>query len=90
MDDHEGYGAVYHAYSDDRGRSFSNASRVSDVRFSFPANAPPPPPGTQTGTWIGDYMSVTTVSDNIVVAWSDQRAGLTLSAVYIAVGTPDR
>jgi hypothetical protein len=85
MDDREGYGALYHAYSDDSGRSFSKSERVSDQPFPFP----PPPPVLQPGTWIGDYISVTTVADKVVVAWSDQRAGRPLSAVYSAVGSPE-
>ena len=68
MDDRNGYGAVYHAYSDDRGKTFSENSRVSDQNFSFPGSAPPPPPATQEGTWIGDYLSVTTIHDKVIVA----------------------
>jgi hypothetical protein len=88
MDDRDGHGAVYHAYSDDGGRTFSENARVSDRPFYFPADAPPPPPATQNGTWIGDYMSLTVVHDKVVAAWSDQRAGLGLSAVYAAAGAP--
>jgi hypothetical protein len=88
MDDREGYGAVYHAYSDDGGRHFSKNERVSDRPFPFPSDSPPPPPANQKGTWVGDYLSVTTVADKVVVAWSDQRAGHSLSAVYAAVGSP--
>jgi hypothetical protein len=80
-------GAVYHAYSDDGGQSFSENARVSDRPFYFPADFPPPPPATQNGTWIGDYLSLTLVHDKVVVAWSDQRAGTPLSAVYAAVGS---
>ncbi|MBF0129537.1 MAG: hypothetical protein HQL33_06065 [Alphaproteobacteria bacterium] len=90
MDDRDGYGAIHHAYSDDRGKTFSAATRVSDARFPFPAKAPPPPPGTQDGTWIGDYIGLASVGDRIVVAWSDQRAGPGLSTVYTAVGAPVR
>lgn len=86
MDDRDGSGAIYHAFSDDRGAVFSAATRVSDAKFPFPAKAPPPPPGTQDGTWIGDYLSLTSAGDNIIVAWSDQRAGLSLATVYVAVG----
>lgn len=88
MDDHEGFGAIYHASSDDRGQTFGAPSRVSDAQFPFPAKAPPPPPGTQDGSWIGDYLSLVSVRDAVVVAWSDQRAGPTLSTVYVAVGRP--
>jgi hypothetical protein len=55
MDDREGYGAVYHAYSDDGGRHFSKNERVSDRPFPFPTDSPPPPPANQKGTWVGDY-----------------------------------
>ena len=89
MDDREGYGAVYHAYSDDGGKSFSRNERVSDKSFPFPGDSPPPPPANQKGTWVGDYLSVTTVADKVVVAWSDQRAGTPLSGVYAAVGSPE-
>jgi hypothetical protein len=88
MDDRDGHGVVYHAYSDDGGRTFSENARVSDRPFYFPSDAPPPPPATQNGTWIGDYMSLTVVHDKVIAAWSDQRAGLPLSAVYSAVGAP--
>ena len=87
MDDRNGYGAVYHAYSDDQGKTFSDNSRVSDKIFSFPGSAPPPPPATQEGTWIGDYLSVTTVRDKVIVAWSDQRSGTPKSAIYESVGS---
>jgi len=50
MDDRAGFGAIYHAYSDDGGASFSPSSRVSDQEFNFPTDAPPPPPATQRGT----------------------------------------
>ena len=86
MDDRSGEGAVYHAYSDDEGQTFSTDNRVSDVDFPFPASAPPPPPATQTGTWIGDYHSITTVNGRVVVAWADQRAGTPQTTVYYAVG----
>ena len=86
MDDRNGYGAVYHAYSDDQAKTFSDNSRVSDKNFSFPGSAPPPPPATQEGTWIGDYLSITTVHGKVVVAWSDQRSGAPQSAVYVSVG----
>jgi hypothetical protein len=85
MDDREGYGALYHAYSDDGGRSFSKSERVSDRPFPLP----PPPPVFQQDAWTGDYLSVTTVADKVVVAWSDQRAGTPLSGVYSAVGSPE-
>ena len=87
MDDRNGFGAIFHAYSDDGGKTFSDNSRVSDKNFSFPSSAPPPPPATQEGTWIGDYLSVTTVRDKVIVAWSDQRAGPTQSTVYVSVGS---
>ena len=90
LDNREGRGNVYHTYSDDRGRSFAKETRVSDARFALPADAPPPPPATQNGTWIGDYLSLTTAGDKVIVAWSDQRAGATLSAVYKSVGKPGR
>jgi hypothetical protein len=86
MDDHAGFGAVQHAYSDDGGASFSPSTRVSDQPFRFPASAPPPPPATQDGTWVGDYLALTTVGDVAVVAWSDQRAGAPKSVVQIAIG----
>jgi hypothetical protein len=69
--------------------ALSENARVSDRPFHFPADAPPPPPATQTGDWIGDYLSLTTVGDEVIAAWSDQRgAGTLLSAIYTAVGTP--
>lgn len=80
---------MYHAYSDDGGQSFSKNERVSDRPFPFPSDLPPPPPANQKGTWIGDYLSVTTVADKVVVAWSDQRAGTPLSGVYAAMGTAE-
>lgn len=86
MDDRAGFGAIYHAYSDDAGASFSPNTRVSDRQFRFPADAPVPPPATQNGTWVGDYLSVTTVADVAIVAWSDQRAGTPKSVVQVAVG----
>jgi hypothetical protein len=86
MDDRAGFGAIYHAYSDNAGASFSPNTRVSDQPFRFPADAPPPPPATQSGTWVGDYLSLTTVGDAAIVAWSDQRAGAPKSVVQIAVG----
>jgi hypothetical protein len=86
MDDRAGFGAIYHAYSDDAGASFSPNTRVSDRPFRFPANAPVPPPATQNGTWVGDYLSLTTVADVAIVAWSDQRAGTPRSVIQIAVG----
>ncbi len=36
MDDRTGYGALYHAYSDDHGKSFSKNSCISDEQFSIP------------------------------------------------------
>jgi len=87
MDDRAGFGAIYHAYSDDAGATFSPNTRLSDKTFPFPANAPPPPPATQNGTWVGDYLSLTTVGDLAIVAWSDQRAGTPKSVVQIAVGS---
>ena len=87
MDDRAGFGAIYHAYSDDAGATFSPNTRLSDKPFPFPANAPPPPPATQNGTWVGDYLSLTTVGDLAIVAWSDQRAGTPKSVVEIAVGS---
>jgi hypothetical protein len=87
MDDRSGPGAIYHAYSDDAGQNFSLGTRVSDQQFRFPADAPVPPPATQTGTWVGDYLSVTTAGDVAIVAWSDQRAGTPKSVVQIAVGS---
>jgi hypothetical protein len=86
MDDRDGQGAIYHAYSDDSGASFSVNSRVSDQPFPFPSDAPPPAPANQRGTWVGDYLSLTSVTGKIVVAWSDQRTGPTQSTVYTAVG----
>jgi hypothetical protein len=86
MDDRSGFGALYHAYSDDGGDHFSPSTRVSDTPFAFAANAPPPPPATQDGTWIGDYLSLTTARDQVIVAWSDQRAGNPHSVVQVAVG----
>ena len=87
MDDRAGFGAIYHAYSDDAGATFSPNTRLSDKTFPFPANAPPPPPATQNGTWVGDYLSLTTVGDLAIVAWSDQRAGKPKSVVQISVGS---
>ena len=87
MDDRSGFGAIYHAYSDDGGASFSPNTRVSDQQFEFPPGAPPPPPATQSGTWIGDYISLTTAGERVIVAWSDQRAGRPKSVVEIGVGT---
>jgi len=89
MDDRDGNGAVYHTVSTDGGETFSEVSRVSDTRFPFPALAPPPPPATQDGSWIGNYLSITGVGDEVIVAWSDQRAGLARSSVYAAVGAKD-
>jgi hypothetical protein len=89
MDDSSGFGAIYHAYSDDAGASFSPSTRVSDQQFAFPADAPVPPPATQNGTWIGDYISMTTAGASAIVAWSDQRAGAPKSVVQIAVGNFD-
>ena len=86
MDDRSGFGAIYHAYSDNAGGNFSPNTRVSDQPFAFPAGAPVPPPATQNGTWIGDYISLTTAGDRAIVAWSDQRAGTPKSVVQIAVG----
>src|SRR5262249_32889661 len=74
-DDSSRPGALHHRYSDDSGASFSASTRVSAEPFPFPRSAPPPAPATQGGTWIGDYHAVTSVGDEIVVAWSDQRAG---------------
>ncbi len=87
MDDRDGQAAIYNAYSDDNGASFSTNSRVSDQPFPFPSDAPPPAPANQNGTWIGDYLSITSVADDIVVAWSDQRTGTSQSTVYTAVGS---
>ena len=86
MDDRSGSGALYHAYSDDDGASFSPSSRVSDQPFPFPADAPPPPPSTQNGTWIGDFLSLTTVGDRVITAWSDQRLKTPRSVVFFAAG----
>jgi hypothetical protein len=72
MDDRAGFGAVYHAPSDDAGANFSSSTRVSDRQFRFPADAPAPPPATQNGTWVGDYLSLTTAGGLAIVAWSDQ------------------
>jgi uncharacterized caspase-like protein len=88
MDDRAGFGAIYHAYSDDAGAHFSANTRVSDKPFRFPANAPPPPPATQDGTWVGAYLSLTTIRGRVIVAWSDQRAGTPKSVVQIALGSP--
>jgi len=88
MDDRAGSGAIYHAYSDDAGATFSPNTRLSDKTFAFPSSAPPPPPATQNGTWVGDYLSLTTVGDFVLVAWSDQRAGTPKSVVVIAIGNP--
>ena len=60
--------------------------RISDTPFPFPAKAPPPPPGTQDGSWIGDYIALTSTEETLIVAWSDQRAGPSLATVYVAVG----
>jgi hypothetical protein len=87
MDDRSGSGALYHAYSGNLGASFSASTRVSDEPFRFPRNAPPPAPATQDGTWIGDYHAVTSVGDEIVVAWSDQRTGTAKSVLRVAIGS---
>ncbi|MFN3076948.1 MAG: hypothetical protein ABT940_08740 [Alphaproteobacteria bacterium] len=84
MDDREGFGALYHAFSEDRGVTFSPATRITDAEFTFPKRAPPPPPATQSGNWVGDYISLTSVGERLVVAWSDQRAGPALATVYVA------
>jgi hypothetical protein len=86
MDDRAGFGAIYHTYSDDDGATFSPNTRLSDKTFAFPSSAPVPPPATQNGTWVGDYLSLTTVGDLVIVAWSDQRAGTPKSVVQLAVG----
>jgi hypothetical protein len=86
MDDRSGFGALYHAYSDDGGVHFSADTKISDQSFIFPANAPEPPPATQDGTWIGGYLAVTSAADNVIVAWSDQREGNSKSIVRTAVG----
>ncbi|MBV9633062.1 MAG: exo-alpha-sialidase [Methylobacteriaceae bacterium] len=88
IDDRGGSAALYHVYSDDGGARFSTATKISDAPFIFPADAPPPPPATQDGTWIGDYLSLTTFGKTVVVAWSDQRAGTPKSVVRTSVGTP--
>jgi hypothetical protein len=87
MDDRSGSGGLYHAYSENLGASFSPSTRVSDEPFRFPRNAPPPAPATQDGTWIGDYHAVTSVGDQIIVAWSDQRAGTPKSVLRVAIGS---
>ena len=87
MDDRTGYGALYHAYSDDGGKSFSKNNRISDQPFPFPADAPWPPPATQNGTWIGNYLAITSVEGRVIVAWSDQRSGHSRSTVYVSTGT---
>ena len=87
IDDRTGSGAVYHAFSDDNGLTFSTNTRVSSVDFPFPADAPPPPPSNQKGTWIGDYNSMTTVDGKVIIAWADQRSGHTISNVYLSIGT---
>ena len=79
-------GAVFHAFSDDGGATFSEPARVSDASFPLHAPTPPPAPANQEGTWTGDYLAVTTSRRKVVVAWSDQRAGHPRSAVYVAVG----
>jgi hypothetical protein len=86
MDDRAGFGAIYHTYSDDDGATFSPNTRLSDKTFAFPSSAPVPPPATQNGTWVGDYLSLTTAGDLVIVAWSDQRAGTPRSVVQLAVG----
>ena len=86
MEDGAGIGALYHAHSGDRGKTFSPPVRISDTPFPFPAKAPPPPPGTQDGSWIGDYIALTSTKETLIVAWSDQRAGPSLATVYVTVG----
>jgi hypothetical protein len=86
MEDRDGSGAIYNAYSDDRGVTFSAAARVCDAPFPFPAGAPAAAHANQDGTWIGDYLSATTVGHEVVVAWSDQRRGTPQSVVYVSVG----
>lgn len=90
MDDRSGYGGVYHAYSDDGGRSFSPSVRISDAPFVFPAKAPLTAVAINEGTWIGAHMSITSVAGTLLVAWSDQRAGLRKSALYYVTGTARR
>jgi len=87
MDNRLRTGGLFHAYSEDGGKSFSPNTRVSDREFPFPNNAPPPPPANQAGTWIGNYLSVTSSGPKIVIAWSDQREGATKSVVRIALGS---
>ena len=79
-------GAVFHAFSDDGGTTFSEPARVSDASFPLHAPTPPPAPANQEGTWTGDYLAVTTSRRKVVIAWSDQRAGPRRSAVYVAFG----
>jgi hypothetical protein len=88
MDDRNGSGALYHVYSDDFGAHFSPETKITDAPFLFPADAPPPPPATQNGTWIGDYISITTIGETVVAAWSDQRDGTPKSVVRTSVGRP--
>ena len=88
MDDRTGSGALYHAYSQDSGAHFSTSTVISDARFVFPSDAPPPPPATQNGTWIGDYLAITTIGEVAVVAWSDQRSGTPNSVVRTSIGNP--
>ena len=88
MDDRNGSGALYHAYSDTRGRTFSRNTKISDTAFPFPKDAPPPPPSTQNGTWVGDYIALTSVHGKLIAAWSDQRAGMSRATIYVSVGEP--
>ncbi len=90
MDDRTGYGALYHAYSDNGGKSFSKNSCISDEQFPFPVDAPWPPPADQSGNWVGNRLGLTSCADNVIVAWSDQRSGHTKSKVYVSVGTNKR
>src|SRR2546425_6056747 len=84
MDDRAGSGAVHHAYSDDDGRTFSPNEVISDQSFVFPGDASYVHVALNKGTWIGAYISITSVSGTLIAAWSDQRAGLRKSVVYYA------
>jgi hypothetical protein len=44
--------------------------------------------GTQDGTWICDYLSLTTAAGVVILAWSDQRAGAPKSVVQVVAGAP--
>jgi hypothetical protein len=87
MDDNTGHGVMYHSSSNNQGKSFSKAERISDEDFPMPVDAPYPPPANQDGTWVGNRLGLTACGDRVIVAWSDQRSGRPNSKVYVSIGT---